>query len=353
VSAEGAFTAAENAAIQYNTLVGERIVSVAGMQTHLCNALTVAVRYGLVRRQGAHDEQIMDFQTHYAVLMPLLAGSYSLHFVRAAIYQRWLRVQAMAQHASTRTEFMRALPDMHALSASVKCHLGWWTADALELCRRSMGGHAYSAYAGIASVMNDYGVITTGGGDNVVLAQQHARFLLSALRHQAVPEAAPFVADVTANATVPTGAPLSAAQVVAVFRWLAAVLLGNAGAKLAAALGDGKRAEHAWNDNLLELVALSRVATHHYWLHAFLTGVEAVPDVSLRAALMPLVSLLSLHLLLRDSALLLEHRALQPEHLPLLREKRTSILQGLLLLSRFAFAKFVLHSYSLLCQWWK
>jgi acyl-CoA oxidase len=42
-----------------------------------------------------------------------------------------------------------------------------------------MGGHAYSAYNAIPSIIADWGVMTTGGGDNVVLAQQHARYLLS------------------------------------------------------------------------------------------------------------------------------------------------------------------------------
>lgn len=319
VSAAGEFRAADNAAIQYNTLVGERIVSVAGMQTHLLNALTVAVRYGLVRRQGAHDEQIMDFQSHYAVLMPLLAGAYGLHFARLALYQRWTRIQALAQ--TQRDAFLKALPDIHAISASCKAHLGWWVADALELCRRSMGGHAYSAYAGIASVMNDYGVITTGGGDNVVLAQQHARLLLAALRHNANSDAAPFIRD--APAAPPAAAPLTAPAVVAAYRALSATLVRAVGGRVAADVGAGRDLEAAWNAHLLDLVAASRAATFHFWLAAYHDGVEGVADPRLRAALAPLAALLALHLLIRDAALFLEHRLLSPDHLAQVRAKRT------------------------------
>lgn len=41
-----------------------------------------------------------------------------------------------------------------------------------------MGGHAYSSYSGIPSLIGDYGVLTTGGGDNYVLAQQSTRYLI-------------------------------------------------------------------------------------------------------------------------------------------------------------------------------
>ena len=108
---------------------------------------------------------------------------------------------------------------------------------------------------------------------------------------------------------------------VTAYRSLSSTLLRGAGAKLAAEVSKGKEAEAAWNDNLLELVALSRVATYHYWLSTFLAGVEAVQDSGLRSALLPLVSLLAVHSLVRDAALFLEHHALSPEHLPPLRAK--------------------------------
>lgn len=41
-----------------------------------------------------------------------------------------------------------------------------------------MGGHAYSAYNALGSIITNYWVLTTGGGDNVVLAQQVSRHAL-------------------------------------------------------------------------------------------------------------------------------------------------------------------------------
>lgn len=51
-----------------------------------------------------------------------------------------------------------------------------------ESCRRSCGGHAFSAHNAIHGLTGYYDVITTGGGDNVVLMQLLARYLLLALR---------------------------------------------------------------------------------------------------------------------------------------------------------------------------
>jgi len=63
-------------------------------------------------------------------------------------------------------------------SCGMKCFGGFWATEVLEDCRRSMGGHAYSAYSGMPRIISDFAVVTTGGGDNIVIAQQTARLLL-------------------------------------------------------------------------------------------------------------------------------------------------------------------------------
>jgi acyl-CoA oxidase len=45
-------------------------------------SVTIATRYAAVRRQGARDEQILDYQSHYSVLLPIIAGIYAVHFLR-------------------------------------------------------------------------------------------------------------------------------------------------------------------------------------------------------------------------------------------------------------------------------
>ena len=83
---------------------------------------------------------------------------------------------------SEQKEFLQRAADVHIVTAGLKAFTGWWAVDAMEMCRRSLGGHGYSAYNAIAGLIGDWGVITTGGGDNIVLAQQCARYLLGSLK---------------------------------------------------------------------------------------------------------------------------------------------------------------------------
>jgi len=64
----------------------------------------------------------------------------------------------------------------------LKAFCTWWANSALETCRQCLGGHGYSAYSGFAEMIGDFGVMCTWEGDNTVLAQQTARFLIKMLR---------------------------------------------------------------------------------------------------------------------------------------------------------------------------
>ena len=60
----------------------------------------------------------------------------------------------------------------------MKAFVTWWGTEALESCRRCLGGHGFHSFSAIPSLIADFGVYTTGGGDNIVLAQQTARYLM-------------------------------------------------------------------------------------------------------------------------------------------------------------------------------
>ncbi|KAF9999663.1 acyl-Coenzyme A oxidase [Entomortierella chlamydospora] len=177
---QGEFRPMPNQAISYAPLISERFTTLRFDQVTLSRSLTIAVRYGAVRRQGAHDEQILDYQTHQTMLMPGVAFIYLLNIVEREVCEKWGQVKKFAQTDTER--FMRELPDQHGVAASFKAMMSWYVVEVLESCSRSCGGHAYSAYNAIPGLIGDFGVITTGGGDNIVLMQQSARFMISALR---------------------------------------------------------------------------------------------------------------------------------------------------------------------------
>ncbi|RIB15097.1 hypothetical protein C2G38_2193207 [Gigaspora rosea] len=177
VTEDGKYIPPQNPAIAYTTLIGERLTVLTGTQNALGKALTIACRYGCVRRQSVDDGQIMNYQTYYVSLVPCVASIYVINVVDRIIKIQW--EELIKQIHTNQAEFLKNVTDIHALSSGLKGTITWWGSEMLERCRRALGGHAYSAYNAIGPAIGDWGVNTTGGGDNFVLLQQTARYLIS------------------------------------------------------------------------------------------------------------------------------------------------------------------------------
>jgi acyl-CoA oxidase len=74
------------------------------------------------------------------------------------------------------------LADLHGTSCGLKSLCSTTAAEGLEVCRRAMGGHGYSAFSGVGSWYADYLPTCTWEGDNYMLTQQVARYLLKSAR---------------------------------------------------------------------------------------------------------------------------------------------------------------------------
>ncbi|KAI9277060.1 acyl-CoA dehydrogenase/oxidase [Phascolomyces articulosus] len=187
---DGNYTPAPSPAVMYATLIPERL-SLIGTTTQICGqALTIATRYGVVRRQGSKNEQIMDYQSHYSQLIPAISFMYMVNSAATTIDDQMEVLTAGGE--MNPTDYLNHMGDMHAVSACLKSMTGWYGSEILETCRRACGGHAYSSYNGIGQLIADWGVVTTGAGDNVVLLQQTSRILVSRLdqklQHDKYPE---------------------------------------------------------------------------------------------------------------------------------------------------------------------
>ncbi|RYG46885.1 hypothetical protein EON67_09085 [archaeon] len=87
VAPDGTYTravSAKNNAMAYGALLMGRASMIGDCAAYLSMATTVAVRWAVGRRQGARQQadglppQLMDFKTHQAKLMPLVAYAYAL-----------------------------------------------------------------------------------------------------------------------------------------------------------------------------------------------------------------------------------------------------------------------------------
>jgi acyl-CoA oxidase len=73
---------------------------------------------------------------------------------------------------------------MHAISAAIKARYSWSTLKAAQECRTILGGHGYSAFSKIPSIVDDIDVNVTWEGDNHMLLQQTSKYLMKAISKQ-------------------------------------------------------------------------------------------------------------------------------------------------------------------------
>lgn len=143
------------------TLVGGRISVASASVTAAKKALTIATRYGALRRQFGGDEggelRILDYKTHQMRLFPKIAHTYALHFaVEDLIEQFKNRTEDTARHVET-------------LAAGLKSLASWHAIDASQQARECCGGLGFLSENQIATIRRDIDVFATFEGDNTVL----------------------------------------------------------------------------------------------------------------------------------------------------------------------------------------
>jgi len=177
----GAYTKPENPAVVYGSLTYVRATIVKHARLVLARAVTVAVRYLSIRRQF-HDRDgdqkgpelgVLDYPTVQIRIFPLLATAFALHYSG----------QAMAKlYQSTRDEIaggkFGSLADMHSTSSGLKSLCTMLAADGIETCRRAMGGHGFGGGSGLIQLNNDYLSKPTVEGDNWMITQQTASYII-------------------------------------------------------------------------------------------------------------------------------------------------------------------------------
>merc|ERR1711977_314247 len=188
----------------YGTLTWVRSTIVMQAGGVLARGVTIATRYCAVRRQFQDrdapewekgENQVLNYTTVQVRLLPLLATTFALHFTGKAMMALYNANQAkMSQDAGKVGGPQRGagpeetnagsdlLADLHATSCGLKALGSTTAAEGLEVCRRACGGHGYSSFGGIGAWYADYLPTTTWEGDNYMLTQQVARYLLKSAR---------------------------------------------------------------------------------------------------------------------------------------------------------------------------
>jgi acyl-CoA oxidase len=182
VSAGGEYTSPiENANKRFFTMLGTLVqgrVSVSAASGSAAkSALTIAVRYGLRRRQfgppGEEEVAILDYRTHQRRLMPLLARTYALHFAQQVLTDKFDAIFSAQQPVD------RERRELESFAASMKATASWHATATIQTARECCGGAGYMSVNRLAALKADTDVFTTFEGDNTVLMLLAARGVMT------------------------------------------------------------------------------------------------------------------------------------------------------------------------------
>ncbi|EJD76696.1 acyl-CoA oxidase, variant [Loa loa] len=182
VLSNGEYIAPKNSKLRYGTMVFVRSIMVRHQAMQLAAAVTIAIRYSAVRRQGEwkpglKEVQILDYRTQQYRILPYLAQSFVFLFAATEVKDLYMKVSEQLSHGNT-----ELLQELHILSSGLKAVVTWEIAKGIEQCRLACGGHGYSHASGLPEIYSFAVAGCTYEGENIVMLLQVARFLMKTIK---------------------------------------------------------------------------------------------------------------------------------------------------------------------------
>ncbi|KAI9259492.1 acyl-CoA dehydrogenase/oxidase C-terminal [Phascolomyces articulosus] len=283
----GEYVKPPNAKLSYGTMVWVRANIVLGVRMAIAKAATVAVRYSAVRKQFVDaanprkwDNQVIetpviDYTMQQYRLLPAIASAYACYFTGRDM----MRLYELNQAEMAKGNF-GLLADLHASSSGLKSLTTTMAVSTIEDMRRACGGHGYSMFSGLGMFYQDYLPNATWEGDNYILTQQTARYLLKTYRNVVAGKAVAseynftvnyllqYLQNPNAKCPATTGADLLNPE----------LILSAFGFR--AAYGIAKTAElidkqgHSWNSMLVEINRISRAHCQYMLVRTFIVSLQ-------------------------------------------------------------------------------
>ena len=165
----------------YSTMLFIRKQMVSEAARRLSMGLTIAIRYGIVRRQfkapGETEEtKLLDYQSQQQRLLGLLVDTYAMYFAGVELNARYKQCQLELEAGDS-----PILGEVNAVASGLKAFFTWETVKGLEVCRQCCGGHGYMSISGVSTMFNDYAPTVTYEGDNTLMAMQCSKWVLKQL----------------------------------------------------------------------------------------------------------------------------------------------------------------------------
>ena len=275
----------------YVTMTRLRMNIVRVVAFQLAQAVTIATRYSVVREQGVGQEaightpeySIMSYKSQHARLLARMAQAFAIHFASkscAAIFEDTMALQSGGD--------MTQVPFNHATIAGLKAYATDMALDGAEDARRCCGGHGYSLMSGLPSIVSALLPMVTLEGENYVMYQQTARFLIK--RAADIRAGKPVnlkIAYLTKGHSTPSTSACSAQDAdfllpevqLSVFRHRAVRLIFHAEKLIRVAQRErGLTYASAWNRYMIDLIAAAQAHVGFYVLESFMEQIALLRD---------------------------------------------------------------------------
>ncbi|CAD6189218.1 unnamed protein product [Caenorhabditis auriculariae] len=321
---DGTYIKPQHSKLGYGTMVFVRSIMIKDQASQLGAASTIAIRYASVRRQGeiipnSGEVQILDYQTQQYRLFPQLARAFAFLFAAYEIRDLYMKVTEQLTHGNT-----ELLPEIHALSSGLKSVVSWDTAQGIEQCRLACGGHGYSQASAFPEI---YGYAVGGctyEGENIVMLQQVARFLMKAAEE--VKKGSANLAEICAyigrkgeqHSRFTSVDSYRDEDIVSDLEYVARQQVFRAYEKLRKAQQQAN-SETAWNSCSVELCKTSRWHVRLYLVKNFLAKVSTAPS-DLRAVLHDVARLYAFDIITSSSGNFYENGYMREDQMNEIRE---------------------------------
>lgn len=192
VDEDGNVTLPPNNQLSYGALLGGRVVMVKDAFRWSSRVLTIAIRYGVGRKQfrsanakeNDPETQILNYPLHQRRLIPLLALCYAFSNGANVLAESAKDANEKLDSAVTAEDkgaidhAIGLTKSLFIASGSLKSTCTWLTLNNIDQCRQACGGHGYSSYSGFGKAFNDFAVQCTWEGDNNILGMSVGKQLV-------------------------------------------------------------------------------------------------------------------------------------------------------------------------------
>ncbi|XP_033191281.1 acyl-coenzyme A oxidase 1-like [Bombus vancouverensis nearcticus] len=323
---DGTYVKSTNDKLKYGTMVFIRVRLLRLLLNYLTKAVTIAVRYSVVRRQGQinpdqPEVQILDYATQQYKIFPHIATCFAIKATASWVWNMFYTVQKQLRQANH-----EKIPELHSLSCCLKAVVSADTAAGIEQLRLSCGGHGYMTASNLPGLYGLATAVCTYEGENTVLLLQTARYLVKswkqAMNGEPLPDSVEYLNE-AANGVKHRRWSNDLECLIDAYDAVAAGFVRSAAEHLDRRIRDGVPMEEAWNQTGIELTQCAEAHARVFIVKTFAKAVKQLNSKSeeFRQVMFQLCELYIVYWALRNVGNFLRFSSMQKEHVETLHSR--------------------------------